>query len=93
MNAVEDTGNLPKWPGAAACYSKLYRLLEIISRRQGQKAGWPMQSTHCRRSDSTIVCTEQMEAIIDALNKGDEERIKWYCLEFDAIVNGSQYSP
>lgn len=62
--------NLPTWPGAAHCYSKAYSLLNTMA-----KAG---HVTVLRRGRKARRCTVsgEMESLIDALNKGDEERIK-----------------
>lgn len=70
--------NLPKWAGAGHCYTKAYRFLDQmranghVVRRGSQKVG--------RR----VVCTvsDDMRDLIDALNHGDEERIKYLLMVY-----------
>lgn len=68
------SSNLPSWSGADACYSKAYRILEEMA-----KNGHVTQSDYMltrRRVIRYCVPSPEMEDWIDALNKGDEERIK-----------------
>ena len=61
---------VPSWRGADAAYSKAYRILEKMGRSHVQidrdRRGRPIR---CHPSD-------EMRDLVDALNKGDEERIK-----------------
>ena len=66
------TTNLPSWPGASAAYSKAYALLQVEA-----EAAWSM---HGKRWH-LYWPTEDARALIKALDKGDEETIKWYNLE------------
>ena len=62
------TSNLPAWPGASKVYSKAYRVLERMSR-----------NTKVNYHRGRYICdgpSDDMQALIDALNEGDEERIK-----------------
>lgn len=63
------SGNLPNWPGASECYSKIYDLLNSMASN-----GHIQQRGGKRR----LVCnvSGDMDHIINALNKGDEETIK-----------------
>lgn len=63
--------NLPNFPGARACYSRAYVLLDAMA-----KAGHVKIIRARRGSKQHCVVSEDMENLIDALNKGDEERIK-----------------
>lgn len=85
-NPPTDTGNLPSWPGAAYCYSKAYKILAALARRNGSYRGYPMPSMRTRRSDSVIVCTPDMQELITALNQGDEEQIKWLNFRHEALI-------
>jgi hypothetical protein len=66
---VEQMSNLPSWPGASHCYGKAYKLLERMA-----KNGHVIQSY--RRNKRVCTVSEEMETLIAALNKGDEEQIK-----------------
>ena len=69
--------NLPTWSGASACYSRAYRVLESMAKRASPYQMVRMGDTSGRRSSSYIIAyNEDMNELIDALNKGDEERIK-----------------
>jgi len=83
-------GNLPNWPGASHCYSRARRLLQYMADRCVPKRdGTPMPRSDARRSigrtTSRIVCTHDMQSLIDALNAGDEETIKGMLLRHDAV--------
>lgn len=70
---MEDTGNLPQWDGAAGAYSRAYRILANMGRRG--------HATPARISKAGKVITQgsisdDMRSFVDALNNGDEERIK-----------------
>lgn len=57
--------NLPNWKSADAVYSKAYRLLERMA-----LAG------HVTKQRKQVSVSEDMRDLVDALNIGDEERIK-----------------
>jgi len=83
-------GNLPNWPGASHCYSRARRLLQYMADRcVPERDGTPMPRSNARRSigrtTSWIVCTPDMQSLIDALNAGDEETIKGLLLRHDAV--------
>lgn len=61
--------NLPNWRGASAVYSKAYAMLSHMSR------------THVSIVRGKCHVSTDMRVIIDALNAGDEERIKGLLLE------------
>ena len=65
-------GNLPTWPGADAVYSKAYRVLESMARRGHATPA----ATHGRRVIVPGAASPEMRDLIDALGRGDEERIK-----------------
>ena len=56
---------LPNWPSAGAVYSRAYRTLELM-RARGDVT---VSHGRCYPSDD-------MRALVDALNAGDEEQIK-----------------
>lgn len=72
--------NLPLWPGASEAYSKAHRIMEAmaarghVSRLNGirSKAKGPIQ----------VFVSDELRAYQDALNKGDEERIKGFNLQY-----------
>lgn len=66
--------NLPKWPGASEVYSKAYRILEATAR-----AGHVTQTKV--RGKVTCHVSEDMDRLIKALGRGDEEEIKGLVLE------------
>jgi hypothetical protein len=85
-NAMSDEGcsNLPKWPGASQCYSRANRLLQYMADHcVPERDGIPIRPF--RRPLSWIVCTPDMQSLIDALNAGDEETIKGLLLHHDAV--------
>lgn len=63
------SGNLPSWPGADSCYSRSYVILAEMA-----KNGHVTQTKN--RFVTRCYVSPEMEDWIDALNKGDEERIK-----------------
>ena len=82
--------NLPNWPGASHCYSRARRLLQYMADRcVPERDGTPMPHSNARpsigRTTSWIVCTPDMQSLIDALNAGDEETIKGLLLRHDAV--------
>jgi hypothetical protein len=60
--------NLPKWPGASHCYGKAYAMLARMG-AGGHVAASKARPRQCVPSDEMI-------DLIDALNKGHEERVK-----------------
>ncbi|MEE8503984.1 MAG: hypothetical protein V3T26_05995 [candidate division NC10 bacterium] len=62
--------NLPDWSEADKCYSRAYHLLEEMA-EQG----------HVRKTFSGCVTSFEMDKLVEALNKGDEETIKGMLLE------------
>ena len=61
---------VPSWPGADACYSKAYRVLERMAANGGVRV------SYCYPRGMTCYPSEDMNRLIDALNSGDEEAIK-----------------
>jgi DNA-binding GntR family transcriptional regulator len=74
---------LPKWPGADQVYSRLYRLLEKMG-ADAWKAEVARAKKARRKPNPNNVKTDDMADIIDALNKGDEERCKGLMHKFNA---------
>ena len=56
--------NLPTWPGASAVYSNLYTVLAR------------MAPTHVVKRSGKCFPSEDMNEIIEALRKGDENALK-----------------
>ena len=69
--------NLPKWRGAQAVYSRAYAMLTSMSR------------SHVSIVRGYCVVSDDMRLIIDALNSGDEERIKGLLLDCDCLPGES----
>lgn len=65
--------NLPNWAGAEAVYSKAYAVLANMANR-----GHVTQTNKIvgRKNQTVCYVSDDMENLIDALNKGDEEKIK-----------------
>jgi hypothetical protein len=65
--------NLPNWSGAEAVYSKAYAVLDSMAKR-----GHVTVSSRIVGRKNAKVChvSDDMESLIKALNKGDEEKIK-----------------
>lgn len=61
--------SLPNWNGADAVYSRAYCALELMG-----KCLKPVKGR--------VTPTQDMTDLIEALNKGDEERIKGLLLRF-----------
>lgn len=79
MSENEELGcsNLPSWPGASEVYSRAYSMLgsmaangHVTKIKIGKKRAYS-----CHVSDD-------MRDLIDALDKGDEERIKGLIINF-----------
>ena len=74
--------NLPSWPGASAAYSKAYANLEAMASSGHVPVTGKGPHTQAHPS-------EEMRDAIDALNKGDEIRIKAFNLSrLDAALKG-----
>lgn len=70
-----DISKLPCWPGAEHCYSRAYQLLERWGAANYTAAVANFKGKH-RRVGGCPAPTDEMKSLIDALNKGDEEKIK-----------------
>ncbi len=66
---------VPSWPGAEACYSKAYRVLERMAANGGVRV------SYCYPRGLTCYPSMDMNRLIDALTIGDEEVIKGLLLE------------
>jgi len=84
---------LPNFPGASVCYSRAQRLLEHMARTAGNqhdvqmpKSGERTLTAALRKSQSVVRRTPEMGELIDALNAGDEERIKGLLLVHNAVA-------
>lgn len=80
MNNENGISKLSNWPGAEHCYSRAYRLLERWGGANYAAAAANFKGKH-RRVGGVLVMpcpvpTDEMKSLIDALNKGDEEKIK-----------------
>lgn len=76
MNIIS---NLPKWLGAEHCYSRAYRLLERWGTANYAAAVANFKGKRRRVGGALVIpCppTDEMKSLIDALNRGDEEKIK-----------------
>lgn len=69
--------NLPNWKGADRVYSRAYRILGNMARDGHAHA--PIFTRRGKMKRPGYVSLE-MAGFIDALNDGDEERIKWNIL-------------
>lgn len=67
--------NLPKWAGAGHCYTKAYRFLD-----QMRANGHVVRRGIGRRAVCTV--SDEMRDLIDALDHGDEERIKGLLMQY-----------
>jgi hypothetical protein len=68
--------NLPTWAGASKCYSRAYKVLEVMAKNA---PGIPMPLSRPHKPyerKSSIVRTDEMDKLIKALDAGDEEIIK-----------------
>lgn len=66
--------SLPDWPGADYCYSKACRVLDAMAKR-GHATSARMSRNGLRQLAQRTV-SDDMRALIAALNSGDEEKIK-----------------
>lgn len=64
----------PDWPGADVVYSRMYRLLEQMGKDNWETA--VRQARKKRRKVRPPTPTGDMQDIIEALDEGDEERLK-----------------
>ena len=68
--------NLPKWPAAEAVYRKAYRLLEKMA------ASGHVQRRKAGRGRTVCFPSEEMNDLIEALDSGNEERIKGLLMHY-----------
>ena len=77
--------SLPSWPNADAVYGRAYRVLERMA-----QAGHATKAVVSRgRVLHPGSVSQDMRDLIDALNKGDEERIKGLLLN----LRGRGFAP
>lgn len=69
--------NLPDWPGADAVYATANAILA----RMGRRGHATPAVTRRGRVVAPGTVSDEMRALIDALNKGDEETIKGLLLQ------------
>ena len=74
---------LPTWPGADQVYSRLYRLLEKMG-ADNWKAEVARAKKARRKPKPGAMSTPEMDEIIEALNKGDEEKLKGLMHKYSA---------
>jgi hypothetical protein len=70
--------NLPSWKGASEVYSKAYLVLGNMARSErghAKSASGYWRGKKWIQTDAGYV-SDEMKALIDALNDGDEEKIK-----------------
>lgn len=70
--------NLPSWNGASGAYSRAYRILANMAR-----------NGHVQSRMKPCSVSQEMRDYIHALNRGDEEQIKYYnllYLKFDVAA-------
>jgi hypothetical protein len=65
--------SLPDWPGASAVYGKARALLEAIN----QRAYAAQRACYRRKSGFRFSPPEDAIELTAALNRGDEETLKW----------------
>lgn|GEM_PF-3872156 len=74
----------PTWPGASACYSRAYRLLDAMGQAEYRR----LTSGKNSKLRGRFICrTDDMDALIEALNSGDEQQIK--ALLLDHLILGT----
>ena len=66
--------NLPTWPGADVAYSRAYALLDHMARNGQVSRTWGRGGWKCYPSP-------EMRDLIEALDNGDEEKIKGTLLQ------------
>jgi hypothetical protein len=73
--------SLPKWTGAAGAYSRAYRILEKMAKTHTKPP-----KTAKRRGKTIIIesgwVSMQMRDFMSALDRGDEEEIKFFILKY-----------
>jgi len=79
QNPPRRRNGLPAWPGASGAYTRAYRILEGMARAGHVQ---PITKGHKSRRAYRSDVSDDMRDFIDALNKGDEERIKGYNLQY-----------
>lgn len=67
--AKDLTNPLPSWPGASKVYSKAYKALDVMARRGHVEL-------RGRGKRKRAYPSQTMQDLIEALDTGDEERIK-----------------
>ncbi len=78
--------NLPPWPGAREVYSRAYRKLEGTAAKGHATPGFAGKRRRIAGGLSAPIgaysghVSPEMRDLIDALNRGDEERIKAHLL-------------
>jgi len=72
---------LPKWPGAEYAYKTAYKILDAMG-KAGYEAHTAMQKKLPKSKQTRYSPSEDMRDFIDALDKGNEEKIKGYNLMF-----------
>lgn len=69
--------NLPEWNGAATVYDRCETICRVLNARKYE---------HDRRNDKRksfrFTSHDDARAIIDAMNKGNEEILKAFCHEY-----------
>ncbi|HEC72592.1 MAG: hypothetical protein ACTSW7_00630 [Candidatus Thorarchaeota archaeon] len=70
--------NLPDWSRANEVYSRAYRVLENMARAGHVSQIKPYFKN---RKQKIYHVSDEMRNFIEALNEGDEEKIKWHILE------------
>ena len=80
------TSNLPNWPGEDVVYSKAYRVLEEIQQKymagntkNKSARGW---KKYLKKTNWPPV---EVQDLIDALNKGDEEFLKGALMQYSQL--------
>jgi len=82
--------NLPDWSGASAVYSKAYDLLAQmgqgghVKRTYGHRGGKGL-GINKRGYGHSVSASPDMEELIDALDVGDEEKIKGLLLLHNSL--------
>ena len=78
MSAQDGVSTLPPWPGAGTVYRRAYRTLAIMGAAGHATA--PKKDKRGKIIEQGTV-SEEMRALVDALNRGDEEVIKGLLLQ------------
>lgn len=71
--------NLPNWSRASEVYSRAYRILKnMISTGHISRPFYQRERNYVFKTHSV---SDEMRDFIEALNEGNEEKIKWHILE------------